>query len=166
MTTSTVPDKIEKQVLLRAPLARVWSAITDSKQFGSWFGVKFNGPFKAGTRIVGAIAPTTVDPTIAEMQKPYEGIPFDITIDRIEPQQLFSFRWHPYGVDANIDYSKEETTLVEFTLKEVPGGVMLKVVESGFDKVPLSRRAEAFKANEGGWAAQMTLIEKYLAKTP
>ena len=164
MTSSTVPDRIEKQVMLRAPLARVWSAITDSKQFGSWFGVMFTAPFKAGERIVGTITPTTVDPAIAEMQKPYEGMRFDFTIDRIEPEKLFSFRWHPYGVDPNIDYSKEVTTLVEFTLEEVPGGVMLTVVESGFDKVPLERRAEAFKANEGGWAAQMTLIEKYLAK--
>jgi len=164
MTTSTVHDRIQKEVLLRAPLARVWQAITDSKQFGSWFGVKFSGPFKAGERIVGAIAPTTVDPKVAEMQKPYEGMKFDITIDRIEPQKLFSFRWHPFAIDPKVDYSNEKPTLVEFTLKEVPGGVMLTVTESGFDGVPLSRRAEAFKMNEGGWAAQMTLIEKFLAK--
>ena len=164
MATSTVPDRIQKEVLLRAPLARVWQAITDSKQFGSWFGVKFSGPFKAGEHIVGAIAPTTVDPKVAEMQKPYTGMKFEITIDRIEPQKLFSFRWHPFAIDPKVDYSKEKTTLVEFNLKEVPGGVMLPVTESGFDGVPLSRRAEAFKMNEGGWAAQMTLIEKYLAK--
>jgi uncharacterized protein YndB with AHSA1/START domain len=164
MTTSTVPDRIQKEVLLRAPLARVWQAITDSKQFGSWFGVKFSGPFKAGEHIVGAIAPTTVDPTVAEMQKPYAGMKFEITIDRIEPQKLFSFRWHPFAIDPKVDYSGEKTTLVEFNLKEVPGGVMLTVTESGFDGVPLSRRAEAFKMNEGGWAAQMTLIEKYLAQ--
>lgn len=159
-----VPDRIEKQVLLRAPLARVWQAITDSRQFGSWFGVTFNEPFAAGTRIVGAIAPTTVDPNVAAMQKPYEGMAFDITIDRIEPQTLFSFRWHPFGVDPKIDYSKEPTTLVEFVLREVPEGVLLTVTESGFDRVPLERRATAYKANEGGWAAQMMLVEKYLAK--
>ena len=162
--TETVRDAIEKQVMLRAPLARVWSAITDSKQFGSWFGVKFDVPFKAGERIIGKIAPTTVDPGVAEMQKPYEGMTFDITIDRIEPQKLFSFRWHPGAIDPKIDYSKEPTTLVVFKLQEVAGGVMLTITESGFNGVPLSRRAEAFKMNEGGWSAQTMLIEKYLAK--
>jgi uncharacterized protein YndB with AHSA1/START domain len=126
--------------------------------------VKFNDPFKAGTRIVGAIAPTTVDAGVAEMQKRYEGMAFDITIDRIEPPTLLSFRWHPFGVDPKIDYSKEPTTLVEFVLREVPDGVLLTVTESGFDRVPLERRATAYKANEGGWTAQMMLIEKYLAK--
>ena len=159
-----VQNRIQKQVLLRAPLARVWQAITDSRQFGSWFGVKFPGPFKAGDQIVGAIAPTTVDPQVAAMQKPYEGMRFDITIDRIEPQKLFSFRWHPFGVDPKVDYSKEPTTLVEFVLEERPDGVLLTVTESGFENVPIERRAEAFKANEGGWAAQMTLIQKYLAQ--
>lgn len=141
--TGAVPDRIEKQVLLRAPLARVWRAITDSQQFGSWFGVKFNAPFKAGERIVGQIAPTTADPEVAA---------------------LYSFRWHPAAIDPKVDYSGEPATLVEFALKEAPDGVMLTVTESGFDRIPLSRRAEAFKMNEGGWAAQMTLIEKYLAK--
>lgn len=164
MMTSTVPDRIEKQVLLRAPLARVWQAITDSKQFGAWFGVRFSGPFTAGQRIAGTITPTTVDQKVADMQKPYEGMTFDITIDRIEPQTRFAFRWHPFAIDPKVDYSSEPTTLVEFTLKEVPGGVMLTVTESGFDGIPLSRRAEAFKMNDGGWAAQMTLIEKYLAQ--
>lgn len=159
-----VPDRIQKQVLLRAPLSRVWQAITDSKQFGSWFGVKFPGPFKAGDHIVGAIAPTMVDPQVAAMQKPYEGMRFEITIDRIEPKKLFAFRWHPFGVDPKIDYSKEPTTLVEFVLEERPEGVLLTVTESGFDRVPAERRAAAFKANEGGWAAQMTLIQKYLAQ--
>lgn len=161
---SDVPDRIEKQVVLRAPLSRVWRAITDSREFGSWFGVNFTSPFKAGAQVAGTITPTTVDPTVAETQKPYEGMAFNITVDRIEPEKLFSFRWHPGGIDPAIDYSKEPTTLVVFELKEVPGGTMLTVTESGFNGIPLSRRAEAFKMNEGGWAAQMTLIEKYLAK--
>lgn len=161
----SVPDSIEKQVLLRAPLARVWSAISDSRQFGLWFGVKFDGPFKAGERIVGKIAATTVDEGVAEMQKPYVGIPFDITVDRIEPQTLFSFRWHPAAIDPKGDYSREPKTLIEFRLTEVPGGVLLTIVESGFHGIPLSRRAEAFRMNEGGWSAQTMLIEKYLAKT-
>jgi len=162
--SSTVPDRIEKQVILQAPLSRVWQAISDSRQFGSWFGVTFDSPFKAGARIAGRISPTTVDPQVAAMQKPYEGHAFEITIDRIEPERLFSFRWHPAAVDPNVDYSGEPTTLVEFHLEPVSGGVQLTVVESGFDKVPPARRADAFKMNEGGWTAQMMLIQKYLAQ--
>lgn len=164
MATTAVPDRIEKQVLLRAPLSRVWNAISDSTQFGSWFGVKFNGPFKPGERIVGAIAPTTADPKVADLQKPYEGMTFDITIDRVEPEKLFSFKWHPAAIDPKVDYSHEPTTHVVFELKEVAAGVMLTVTESGFNGIPLARRADAFKMNEGGWSAQMMLIEKYLAK--
>jgi len=162
--SSTVPDRIEKQVVLHAPLSRVWQAITDSRQFGSWFGVTFDGPFVAGARIVGRISPTTVDPQVAAMQKPYEGRAFEITIDRIDPETLFSFRWQPGAIDPDVDYSSEPDTLVEFRLQPVADGVQLTVVESGFDRVPLSRRAAAFTMNEGGWSAQMMLIQKYLAK--
>lgn len=158
-----VADRIEKRVLLRAPRARVWEAITDSRQFGEWFGVTFDGPFKAGQPISGAIAPTKVDPAVAKMQQPHAGMRFDITIDRIEPERLFSFRWHPFAIDVKVDYSKEPTTLVEFTLENANGGTLLTIVESGFDRVPLERRAQAFTANEQGWAMQVTLIEKYLA---
>ena len=161
---TAVSDQIRKQVLLRAPLARVWRALTDAREFGSWFGVEFDGPFKAGERVTGKIVPTTVDPKVAEMQKPYEGMAFYITVDRIEPQKRFSFHWHPGAIDPAIDYTKEPTTLVEFALEEQAGGVMLTVTESGFERIPLARRAEAFTMNEGGWEAQMTLIEKYLAK--
>lgn len=162
--TTAVQDQIQKHVVLRAPLARVWQALTDSKEFGAWFGVKFTAPFTAGARVAGTVVPTTVDPAVAEMQKPYEGMAFDIVIDRIEPQKLFSFHWHPGGIDPKIDYSKEPMTLVVFTLEETAGGVRLTVTESGFSRIPLERRAEAFTMNEGGWTAQMTLIEKYLAK--
>jgi len=158
-----VADRIEKKVLLRAPCARVWKALTDAKEFGQWFGVKFDGPFRAGQAISGAIAPTTADPAVAKMQQPYAGMRFDITIDRIEPERFFSFRWHPFAIDPKVDYSAEPTTLVEFTLEDAKDGVLLTVVESGFDRVPLARRAQAFTANEGGWTMQMTLIEKYLA---
>lgn len=161
---ASVPDRIEKQVMLNAPLSRVWKAIADSRQFGSWFGVTFDAPFKAGERIVGKIAPTTVDPQVAEMQKPYQGMRFEITIDRIEPERLFSFRWHPAAIDPKVDYSNEPTTLVEFRLEPVGDAVRLTIVESGFDKVPPSRRAEAFKMNEGGWSAQVMLIQKYIAQ--
>ena len=161
MATDT--DRIEKKVLLRASRERVWRAISDSKQFGSWFGVEFKGPFVAGTRVTGKIVPTTVDAEVARSQKPYEGIVFEFSVDRIEPMRLFSFRWHPSAVNPAIDYSKEPTTLVAFELEEVSGGTMLTVTESGFDRIPLERRAKAFASNEQGWTAQMTLIEKYLA---
>ena len=156
-------DRIEKNVLLRAPRSRVWRALTDSKEFGSWFGMKLDGPFAPGTKLRGVITPTTVDAEIAAMQKPYAGKDFQLVVDRIEPERFFSFQWHPYEVQPGMDYSKEPMTLVTFTLEEQKGGVLLTVVESGFDKIPLSRRAEAFKANEGGWAKQMELIAKYLA---
>ncbi|HEV3112548.1 MAG TPA: SRPBCC family protein [Candidatus Binataceae bacterium] len=161
MATNT--DRIEKRGLLRAPRERVWRAISDSSQFGSWFGVEFEGPFVAGSRMIGRIVPTTVDAEVARSQKPYEGTPFEITVDRIEPQRLFSFRWHPYAVDAAVDYSKEPTTLVVFELEEASGGTMLTITESGFDQIPLDRRAKAFASNEQGWTAQAKLIEKYLA---
>jgi len=157
-------DRIEKKILLRAPLQRVWRALSDSSQFGAWFGVKFDAPFTPGARITGKIVGTTVDADVAKAQKQYEHIPFEITIDRIEPERLFSFRWHPNAVEPGVDYSKEPTTLISFTLKEVANGVMLTVTESGFDQIPLARRAKAFTANEQGWGMVIQLIEKYLAK--
>jgi uncharacterized protein YndB with AHSA1/START domain len=162
MTSNT--DQIEKQVLLRAPLERVWRAISDAKQFGSWFGVEFEGPFIAATRIIGKIVPTTVDPEVAARQKPNAGLAFEFSIDRIEPMRYFSFRWHPHAVDPAVDYSMEPTTLVAFELEEVSGGTLLTITESGFDRIPLARRATAFARNTEGWDAQATLIEKYLAR--
>ena len=158
-------DRIEKKVLLRAPRERVWLAITDAKQFGSWFGVEFDGPFAANKRMIGKIVPTTVDPEVAKLQETHRGMAFEFDIDRIEPQRIFSFRWHPYAVDKDVDYSKEPSTLVIFELQEVAGGTMLTVTESGFDQIPLERRAKAFAANDGGWSHQVKLIEKYLART-
>jgi uncharacterized protein YndB with AHSA1/START domain len=156
-------DRIQKTTLLRAPRERVWRAISDAKQFGSWFGVEFDAPFVAGTRVTGRIVPTSVDAEIAKSQEPYRGRPFDFTIERIEPMRLFSFRWHPFAVDPNVDYSKEPTTLVELVLEEVAEGTKLIITESGFDLVPLERRGKAFTMNEQGWAAQAELIAKYLA---
>ena len=119
MTTST--DRIEKKVLLRASRERVWRAISDSRQFGSWFGVEFDGPFMAGTGMTGRIVPTTVDAEVAKSQKPYEGKAFTVSIDRVEPMRFFSFRWHPIAVEPGADCSKEPTTLVAFELEEVAG---------------------------------------------
>jgi len=155
-------DRIEKQVLLRAPLKRVWRALSDSTEFGSWFGVKFEGGFVPGARVRGAIVGTTVDPEVARHQKQYEGTPFEIEIEEMEPECLLSFRWHPGGTDPDIDYSMEPTTLVRFTLEQVADGVMLTVTESGFDRIPLARRAKVFQQNEHGWAIQVNLIREYL----
>jgi len=157
------PDRIEKSVLLRAPLAQVWHAVSDAAQFGTWFGVAFDGPFLAGTRLTGRIVPTAVDPDIAELQKPHEGKAFEFFVEAIEPMRRISFRWHPYAVAPNVDYAAEPTTLIMLELAEVEGGTLLVVTESGFDGIPLQRRAEAFRANESGWSKQMQLIEKYLA---
>jgi uncharacterized protein YndB with AHSA1/START domain len=162
MPTNT--DRIEKKVMLRAPRERVWRAISDANEFGSWFGVRFDGPFAPDTKLTGRIVPTTVDEEIAKMQKPHEGLAFEFTIDRIEPNRLFSFRWHPHAVDPNVDYSKEPSTLVVFELEEVAGGTMLTITESGFDRIAPERRAKAFAANDHGWSLQTTMIEKYLAK--
>jgi uncharacterized protein YndB with AHSA1/START domain len=163
MSTVTT-DRIEKQVVLRAPHTRVWRALTDAEEFGRWFGVKFAGPFAPGALLRGVIVPTSVDADVAKAQQPYTGLPFEITVDRIEPQQLFAFRWHPFAVERDVDYSHEPTTLVTFVLEDVVNGVMLTVTESGFDQVPLARRAKAFTANEGGWTMVMRLIEKHLAQ--
>ena len=160
---SSATDRIEKKVVLRAPRERVWHAISDSKEFGTWFGVRFDGPFAADKRMIGKIVPTAVDPEVAKLQEPHKGMAFEFAIDRVEPQELFSFRWHPSAVDSSVDYTKEPSTLVVFELQEVAGGTMLTVTESGFDRIPIERRAKAFAANEGGWTHQMKLIEKYLA---
>jgi uncharacterized protein YndB with AHSA1/START domain len=157
-------DRIEKKILLRAARSRVWRALTDSQEFGSWFGMKLEGPFVAGATMRGKIVPTTVDAETARAQKPYEGKPVELVVDRIEPERLFSFRWHPFAIDAGVDYSTEPTTLITFTLEEKDSGVLLTVVESGFDGLPLARRAAALKANDGGWAKQMELVEKYLGR--
>ncbi len=161
---STVPDRIEKKSTLRAPVSRVWRAISDAREFGAWFGVKFDGPFVAGARMTGRITPTQADPEVAKLQEPHAGKAFDFTVDRIEPERLFSFRWHPFAVEPGVDYSKESATLVVFELAEVEGGTLLTITESGFDRIPLERRAKAFAANEGGWEHQTKLIAKYLLR--
>ncbi len=155
-------DHIEKKILLHATQKRVWRALTDSTEFGTWFGMRFNGPFAPGAVMRGVIVPTTVNAEVANAQKEYEGIPFEINIEQMEPERLFSFRWHPGAVEPGFDYSGEPTTLVAFTLETVSNGVMLTVTESGFDQIPLARRAKVFAANEGGWSMAVKLIEEYL----
>src|SRR5207247_10512360 len=136
-------DRIEKTIVLRAPRKRVWRALSDSKEFGTWFGVKFDGPFAPGASMRGVIVPTTVNAEVANAQKEYEGMPFEITIEQVEPERLFSFRWHPFAVERGVDYSAEPTTLVVFTLEGVEDGGMRSVVESGFVRIALARRVTA-----------------------
>ncbi|MDT5332005.1 MAG: hypothetical protein QOF31_3302 [Mycobacterium sp.] len=156
-------DRIEKEVLLRAPLERVWQAISDADEFGRWFGVRFDGLFVPGTSITGVITPTTVDEAVAKMQEPHAGKSDTWAIVAVETKRRLAFRWHPFGVEEGVDYSQEPTTLVEFTLAETTDGVLLRIVESGFDKIPAERRASAFEANSEGWAKQTELVSKYLA---
>ena len=146
-------DRIAERIFLRVPRARVWRALTDAGEFGSWFGVKLAGAFAPGATVKGTIT-----------EKGYEGLPFELVVDRIEPQRLFSWRWHPYAVEPDVDYSAEPPTLVVCELEESAGGTVLTLVESGFDRVPAERRAEAYRMHEEGWAAQMKSIERYLAK--
>jgi uncharacterized protein YndB with AHSA1/START domain len=153
MNAST--DRIERQILLKAPRARVWRALSSAEEFGTWFGVALKGKaFAAGQRVRGQIT-----------HPGYEHIAFDVLVERMEPERLLSFRWHPYAVDPSVDYSKEPTTLVVFELQEVKGGTLLSVVESGFDKIPVARRAEAFRMNSGGWDGQLKNIEKHTGET-
>lgn len=159
-------DRIEKKILLRAPWKRIWSALTDSAQFGDWFGVQFNGPFLPGATMRGVLVGTTVNPEVAKAQKKHEGLPFEIKIERMDPERLFSFRWHPFAIERDVDYSAEPTTLIEFVLEETPDGILLTVTESGFDGIPLARRAKAFEANEGGWGVMVKVLEGYLVQTP
>jgi uncharacterized protein YndB with AHSA1/START domain len=155
-------DRIEKSVVLRAPQERVWRAISDAKAFGSWFGMEFDGAFAPGKEMRGRIVPTKADPDVAKAQEKYRGMPVAIFIEEISPMRIFSYRWHPFAIERDVDYSKEPMTLVTFILEPADGGTKLTIVETGFDSIPLARRADAFEANGEGWAAQLTLIEKYL----
>jgi uncharacterized protein YndB with AHSA1/START domain len=158
MTTQTVTtsqtDRVERQILIRAPRERVWQALSSAEEFGTWFGAKLQGQtFAPGQRVRGPI-------TICN----YEHVMFDVIIERMEPPVLLSYRWHPYAVDPAVDYEQEEPTLVTFTLKDAPGqATLLTVVESGFDRVPPQRRMEAFRMNNQGWVAQLDNIARHVS---
>jgi uncharacterized protein YndB with AHSA1/START domain len=154
METTTSTDRIEKTVTLAAPRARVWQAIADARQFGEWFRVRLDGEFAVGAAIRGNIT-----------YPGYEYITMEVVVERMEPERFFSYRWHPYAIDPKVDYSPEPMTLVEFTLEDAPGGTRLTIVESGFDRVPLARRAEAFRMNSDGWSEQMQNIECHVSRT-
>lgn len=150
-TTNT--DRIEKTVILRAPRSRVWHAIATADKFGAWFGVKLESPFAEGATVRGRIT-----------YPGYEHMTFEVLVERMEPERYFAYRWHPYPVDTSVNYASEPTTLVEFRLDEADGGTVLTIVESGFDRIPLARRAEAFRMNDRGWTEQTKNIERYVSE--
>ena len=150
MNAST--DRIERQVILKASRSRVWRALSNATEFGSWFGVAFKDVvFASGKRVRGQVT-----------YPGYEHVVFEIEIERMEPERLLSWRWPPAAIEAGVDYSQEPTTLVVFELEDVEGGTLLRIVESGFDGIPLSRRQEAFRMNSGGWDGQVENIRKHV----
>jgi uncharacterized protein YndB with AHSA1/START domain len=148
-------NRIEKRIELKAPVSRVWQALTDYRQFGEWFRVKLEGPFVAGQSARGRIT-----------HPGYEHVVWQAVVKEIQPERLFSFTWHPYGIDPKVDYSKETPTLVEFRLEKTASGTLLTLIEFGFENVPEGRRLEAFRMNDQGWTAQMKNIEEYVAQHP
>lgn len=148
-------DRIEKQIDLKAPVSRVWRALTDYREFGEWFQVKLEGPFVAGQVSGGQLT-----------HPGYEHLRMEVVTQKIEPERYFSYTWHPYAIDPKVDYSQETPTLVEFRLEKSAKGTLLKVTESGFDKIPSARRLEAFRMNDNGWGQQLKNIESYVAEKP
>lgn len=146
-------DRIEKRIELKAPVSRVWKALTSHEEFGEWFRVKLEGPFVPGQTSRGRIT-----------HPGYEHVRWEAVVKEMTPEKIFSFTWHPYAVDPKIDYSKETPTLVEFRLQPTDQGTLLVVTESGFDKIPAHRQIEALRMNDGGWTEQMKNIERYVAK--
>lgn len=144
-------DRIERRVSLRATRTRVWRALTDASEFGTWFCVKLEGAFAPGQTTSGRI-----------LHPGHERLRLVMRVERIEPERLFSFRWHPYAIDPDADYSHEATTLVEFRLEDDAMGTMLTVIESGFDQLPPERRDLAFRMNDGGWAAQLLNVKRHV----
>ncbi|MGH7513896.1 MAG: SRPBCC family protein [Gemmatimonadales bacterium] len=145
-------DRIEKRVEVRATRSRVWRAITTAAEFGAWFRVNLDGEFAEGATVRGRIT-----------HKGYEHVMLEILVERIEPERYFSYRWHPNALDPAVDYSAEPTTLVEFMLEDAKGGTAITIVESGFDRIPLARRAEAFRMNEQGWAGEIKNLAQYVS---
>ena len=146
-------DRIQKEVVLRAPLSRVWSALSDPAKFGAWFGAKLSGTFVEGEVTRGPIT-----------SKGFDHLTLEMSIVGLEPERYFAYRWHPYAIDPKVDYSSEPKTLVEFRLEPAPDGTKLTITESGFDGIPAARRAEAFRMNDGGWAAQAKNIARYVSE--
>jgi len=145
-------DRIEKQVVLAAPRPRVWRAIATAQEFGTWFRMSLEGEFAEGATIRGTLTHAGLEHLTLEMR-----------VERIEPERYFSYRWHPYAIDPSVDYSAEPTTLVEFILEESQDGTALTIIESGFDRIPLTRRDEAFRMNDRGWSGQIGNIQRHVS---
>jgi uncharacterized protein YndB with AHSA1/START domain len=148
-------NRIEKRIELKAPVSRVWRALTDFREFGEWFRVKLENPFAPGKISRGNIT-----------HPGYEHVQMEVMVQTMQPERVFSFTWHPYAVDPKIDYSKEPSTLVEFRLEKTATGTLLTLTESGFDKIPAHRRLEAFRKNDGGWTQQLKNVEAYVTPKP
>jgi uncharacterized protein YndB with AHSA1/START domain len=147
-------DQLEKRIELHAPIARVWRALTDHKEFGQWFKVNLESPFVPGK------------PTRGKLTYPgFEHMTIEVVVQKMEPPRLFSYHWHPYAIDPKTDYSREKPTLVEFKLEQT-ACTLLVVTESGFDSIPAARRDEAFRMHTNGWAEQLTNIQAHLANSP
>lgn len=159
---ATTANSITKEILLRAPRARVWSALADSTEFGAWFGMEMEGAFEAGKAVSGRIRYADENDPMYQ----FRDMPFEMVIDRMEPERLFSYRWHPGMPEPGKDYSNEPMTLVEFTLTDDPGGTLLTIVESGFDAIPAERRVAVFTMNTEGWEGQTMAIDRYLQQEP
>lgn len=155
-STKVTADRIEKKTLLRAPRSRVWRALTDAAEFSEWFGAKLEGRFAVGKTIQGKMGDGCAKSKEVETA-------LKLTVERMDPETHFAYRWHPYAIDPVVDYSQEPTTLVEFRLDEVKDGTMLTVVESGFDKLPAGRRAEAFPKHTDGWVGQLENIKRHVS---
>ncbi len=160
-TTNT--DRIEKRVVLPAPRSRVWRAISSAAEFGSWFRMNLDGAFAEGATIRGRVTAPGYEHVTLDMLVEREHVTLDMLVERIDPERYFSYRWHPYAIDPAADYSTEPTTLVEFTLEDTEGGTALTIVESGFDRIPLARRPEAFRMNDAGWAGQIKNLTRYVS---
>lgn len=148
-------NRIEKRIEINAPTSRVWRALTDYREFGEWFRVKLEGPFVPGQAARGSI-----------LYPGFEHVQWHAVVKEMQPEQLFSFTWHPYAVDPKIDYASEAPTLVEFRLEKIATGTLLVITESGFDNIPAHRRLEALRMNDGGWTQQIKNIEQYVAGRP
>ena len=152
-------DRIEKHTLLNAPLERVWEALSNSTKFGTWFGMRVDGPFVEGATVTGQIVETQVDDEVAAMQRPYAGAPVTLRVVALEPMRRLAFRWNPLpGTEF-----EDLTTLVEFTLTPQGDGTSLVIVESGFDALPDEHRDATFDGNSQGWSLQARLIGKYVS---
>lgn len=153
--TESTLDRIQKRTVVRASPTRVWRALTQTEEFGTWFGAKLTGQFVPGSTVRGPIS-----------HKGYEHVTIEIQVERMDPERLLAFRWHPFAVDPAVDYASEPTTLVTFELAAHPEGTSLVVTESGFSQIPAGRRSLAFRMNDQGWGKQIENIARHLLQTP